>query len=60
MDREAFFEWLNTCPTKWSVVLDDFGNTTIRFEYVELEGLEEVANESWSKTNYYKLYWCRD
>jgi hypothetical protein len=44
MDREAFFEWLNTCPTKWNVVLDDFGNTTIRFEYVELEDLEEVTN----------------
>lgn len=43
MDRKAFFEWLNTCPTKWNVVLDDFGNTTIRFEYVEFEDLEEVS-----------------
>lgn len=38
MTREEFYEWLDTCPTKWILVQDDFGNTTIKFEY------EEVAN----------------
>ena len=37
MNREEFFEWLyDTCPTKWTKLTDDFGNTTIKFEYEEV------------------------
>ena len=37
MNREEFFEWLDACPTKWTLIQDDFGNTTIKFEYKENE-----------------------
>ena len=41
MNREEFFEWLyDTCPTKWTTLKDDLGNTTIKFEY------EEVSDDS--------------
>jgi hypothetical protein len=43
MTREEFYKWLDTCPTgvlgTWFVEKDDFGTTTIRFDY------EEVSNE---------------
>ena len=41
MNRKEFFEWLSTCPSeKMFFINDDWGNTTIRFEY------EEINNES--------------
>ena len=37
MSREEFFEWLSTCPSeKMFFINDDCGNTTIRFEYEEV------------------------
>ena len=44
MNREEFFEWLyDTCPTKWIKFTDEFGNTTIKFYYEEVE---EVSDEN--------------
>jgi len=39
--REAFFEWLNDCPTTWEIVTDDYGNTTVKFRYQEQADSEE-------------------
>ena len=44
MNREEFFDWLyDTCPTKWIKLTDEFGNTTIKFYYEEVE---EVSDEN--------------
>ena len=40
MNREEFFEWLQTGP-KFDVVCDDFGTTTVKFDYEEPDDLEE-------------------
>ena len=41
MTREAFFEWLNTCPTlKWAVQLDDHGYIRVSFLIDEIEETE--------------------
>ena len=38
MSREEFYKWLATCPSeKIFFINDDWGNTTIRFEYEEDE-----------------------
>ncbi len=36
MNREEFYEWLNTCPShKWEIITDDLGETRILFTYQE-------------------------
>lgn len=41
LDREKFFEWLNTCPSKgdtgWLIVEDEFGRTNVDFFYEDEE-----------------------
>ena len=35
MDREDFFEWLNTCPShKWEVIQDDAGHVWVAFSHI--------------------------
>ena len=35
MEREEFFEWLNTCPChKWEVVFDDAENLWVSFSNI--------------------------
>tara|TARA_X000001388_G_C2215637_1_gene117092 strand:+ start:89 stop:223 length:135 start_codon:yes stop_codon:yes gene_type:complete len=44
MNRVEFFEWLSTCPSeKMFFINDDWGNTTIKFEYEEKD--EDEDNE---------------
>ncbi|GEK52398.1 hypothetical protein [Vreelandella venusta] len=35
--REEFYEWLQSCPCRFSVVSDDVGRTEVAFDYVEDE-----------------------
>ena len=44
MDREDFFEWMNTCPTDWEVMQDDAKCVWISFDNIE-EYEDEEENE---------------
>jgi len=52
LDREKFFKWLNTCPSKgdtgWLIVEDEFGRTNVDFFYEEEEfgGFKIVNNKT--------------
>jgi hypothetical protein len=36
MNRQEFFEWLNTCPSHdWDIITDETGCTRIVFMYEE-------------------------
>ena len=38
MDRQEFFEWLETCPShKWEIITDNFGVARVLFNFKEEE-----------------------
>ena len=42
MNREEFFEWLETCPThKWDITFDEDGHVVVSFPTYEDEDEEE-------------------
>jgi len=45
MDREAFFTWMNTCPTDWEVMQDDAKCVWISFDNVEEYEDEESQSD---------------
>ena len=44
MNREEFYEWLDTCPThKWEITYDDFEFVSVSFPTEETEEGEDDA-----------------
>ena len=41
MDRESFFEWLDGGP-KFEIISDEYGTTTVKFNYEEPDDVEET------------------
>ena len=51
MNRQEFFEWLNTCPGDLTIESEDVGASAVKFSYKE-EIAEEIEEEE-----EYSLVW---